>query len=179
MTTPAGRHRDFAASFQHVVDETTDWDAPSPVKEWSARDIVDHLLDWLPPVLSAWAAVDLPDAQGDSPSQRWAHRVAAVQALLDDPDLSGRPVQDGPFDGQPLALVIDRIYTADIYMHTWDLARANHTPVTLDPAYAREALDGMRPIENILRESGQYGAPVPTDSADPVDQLMAFIGRHP
>ena len=33
------------------------------------------------------------------------------------------------------------------------------------------------PIETMLRQSGQYGPAVETDSEDPVERLMAFIGR--
>ncbi len=38
----------------------------------------------------------------------------------------------------------------------------------------------MRPIEEVLRSSGQYGAPVPVPADAPVvDRLMGFIGRDP
>ncbi len=43
MTTPAERHLSTATTFGEVVNATTDWDAPSPVPEWSARDVVGHL----------------------------------------------------------------------------------------------------------------------------------------
>ncbi|WP_084495508.1 hypothetical protein [Nocardia shimofusensis] len=178
MTEEARRHLDFAATFQSIADATTDWDAPTPVEEWRAHDIVDHLLDWLPPVLSAGADVTLPLAAGDTPAQRWSARARDVQALLEDPDIRSRPVHHGPFAGEPLGHVIDRIYTSDIYMHSWDLARASAIRADLDPAYARTLLESMRPIESVLRSSGHFGPPTHTDSTDPVDQLMAFVGRR-
>jgi hypothetical protein len=38
----------------------------------------------------------------------------------------------------------------------------------------------MRPIEQVLRDSGQYGPAVPVpDDAPVVDRLMGFVGRDP
>jgi hypothetical protein len=38
----------------------------------------------------------------------------------------------------------------------------------------------MEPIEQLLRDSGQYGPAVPVaDDASPQDKLAAFIGRDP
>ncbi|NHN56912.1 TIGR03086 family protein [Calidifontibacter sp. DB0510] len=178
MTAAAERHQQFAATFASVIEATTDWDAQSPVPDWKAKDVVDHLLGWLPPLVSAWSTTSLADASGDTAAERWAGRAAEVQTLLDDPARSAEPVSTGPFAGQPLGDVIDRIYVSDIFMHTWDLARAGGITVQLDPDFARQMLAGMREIESVLRESGQYGPATHTDSTDPVDQLMAFVGRQ-
>ena len=75
---------------------------------------------------------------------------------------------------------MDRFYTADVFMHSWDLARAGGRTPQLDEDFAAQMLQGMRPIEAMLRESGQYGpaVAVPVD-APAVDQLMGFVGRDP
>ena len=80
----------------------------------------------------------------------------------------------------PLAEAIDRFYTADICMDTWDLARATGQSVTLAPAFCTELLAGMEPMEEAMRSSGQYGpkVEVPTD-ADPQTRMIGFIGRDP
>ena len=51
---------------------------------------------------------------------------------------------------------------------------------TLDPELCELLLSGMEPIEELMRESGQYGprVPVPGD-ADPQSRLIGFIGRDP
>ena len=46
----------------------------------------------------------------------------------------------------PLAEAIDRFYTADVFMHTWDLARATGQDDTLDTEYCAELLDGHEPV---------------------------------
>ena len=77
-----------------------------------------------------------------------------------------------------LADVVDRFYTADVFMHTWDLARATGQDETLDADFAGQLLAGMRPIEELLRSSGQYGPAMPVSADAPVhERLMAFVGR--
>jgi uncharacterized protein (TIGR03086 family) len=80
----------------------------------------------------------------------------------------------------PLPEAVDRFYTTDVFLHTWDLARATRQDERLDPQHCAELLAGMAPIEELLRSSGQYGprVPVPAD-ADAQTQLMGFIGRDP
>lgn len=79
-----------------------------------------------------------------------------------------------------LADAVDRFYTADVFMHTWDLARATGQQPGLDEDFANALLEGMRPIEELLRSSGQYGDAVPVaPDAPTVDRLMGFVGRDP
>lgn len=180
MSAESRRHADFAAGFTTVQDGVTDWEAATPVPEWRAKDVVTHLLDWPPSVLRDWAGVDLADDPSADLSTRWRRRVADMQALLDDDEAASRVLEQGPFAGQTVAQTLDRLYTADVYMHTWDLARASGQQEHLDRDYAAEMLPGMQGMEQVLRSSGQFGdAAVPTDSVDPVDRLMAFIGRDP
>ncbi|MEZ5230509.1 MAG: maleylpyruvate isomerase N-terminal domain-containing protein, partial [Acidimicrobiales bacterium] len=49
----------IADRFGAVVDSVNDWDAPTPVPEWRARDIVDHLTTWLPGLLGS-CGVEIP-----------------------------------------------------------------------------------------------------------------------
>ncbi len=130
-------------------------------------------------MVRTWAGVDLADDVDADLPHRWRARAADVQSLLDDPASADAPLTSGPFMGESLAAVLGRIYTPDIYMHSWDLARASHQPVLLDPTTAREMLAGMRGMEEVIRSSGQFGPAHATSSEDPVDQLMAFVGRDP
>jgi len=41
-------------------------------------------------------------------------------------------------------------------------------------------VEGMEPLDELLRQSGQYGARVPVpDDADEQTRLIAFVGRDP
>lgn len=179
MSDQARRHQEFSDNFAAVLDSTTDWQAPTPVPEWQAQDVVDHLLAWFPSVLRQWAGIVLESDETQTWSQAWRRRSDDVQRLLEDEMFASQVITEGPFAGQPLAVAIDRIYTADIYMHTWDLARAGDIEPPMDPAVADEMLPGMQEMDEVLRDSGQFGPAVETDSDDAIDQLMAFIGRDP
>jgi uncharacterized protein (TIGR03086 family) len=178
---PAERHRRFAGAFTDRVVGTRDWDAPAPVPGWTARDVVDHLVTWLPGLLGA-GGVTLPagPAVAEDPVGAWQRHAEAVQELLDDPGTAQRDFSHPMLGDRKLAETIDSFYTADVFMHTWDLARATGQDETLDPAFCATLLAGMEQMEEIIRSSGQYGPRVPVpDDADIQTRLLGFIGRDP
>lgn len=179
MSNESAIHAATCQPIAHIIETATNWDAPSPVSEWNAGDIVEHLLTWPVPVFSAWAGLQLSDNRSEAFTQRWNQRSTELQATLDTPTLADQPVDEGPFAGQPLRVAIDRAYTADVFTHTWDLARATGQDPDLDPDRCLELLHGLATIEDVLRSSGQYGPAHPTNSDDPVERLVAFLGRDP
>ena len=182
MTTssPASSHREVAATFSERVAGVRDWDVPTPVEGWTARDVVDHLVTWLPGFL-AGGGVALPEVPpvADDPVAAWWAHTDAVQSLLESP----RAAQDfaHPFAGtQPLGDALETFYIADVFMHTWDLARATGQDDTLDPHRCEQMLAAMLPVEDLMRTSGQFGPPVPVPPDAPAqDRLIGFIGRDP
>jgi uncharacterized protein (TIGR03086 family) len=182
VNAAAEEHRRIAGGFTERVQGATDWDAPAPVDGWTARDVVRHLVEWFPAFLESGAGVrlDRGPSVDDDPVKAWLVHSDAVQALLDDLTTPGR-VLDNPHIGVvPLDEAVDRFYTSDVFMHTWDLARATGQDETLDPEKCAVMLAGMQPMDEILRASGQYGprVEVPED-ADVQTKLIAFIGRDP
>jgi uncharacterized protein (TIGR03086 family) len=184
MTSASAEHRTVAGQFTELVVAAPDdsWDRQSPVAEWRARDVVGHLVEWLPPFLEAGAGVRLPSGPSaeDDPVAAWQAHVDAVQSLLDDPSTAQRTLSNPHIGELPLDQAIDRFYTGDVFLHTWDLARATGQDVTLDPERCAQMLAGMEPMDEVLRQSGQYGprGPVP-DDAEIQAKLIAFIGRDP
>lgn len=179
--TAAERHRRITGDFTGLVQRVPDWDAAAPVAGWTARDVVEHLVTWLPGFLSA-GGVELPEgpAATDDPVVAWTNHTGTVQALLDDPERAAAQFSHEHVGSMPVAQAVDRFYTSDTFMHTWDLARASGQDVTLEPALCAALLAGMEPMEEAIRSSGQYGpkVEVPTD-ADPQTRLVGFIGRDP
>lgn len=177
--SPAARHEAVAGEFTRLVEQTRDWAAPAPVDGWTARDVVQHLVGWFGGFLSA-GGVQLPagPSAADDPVGAWRHHADAVQALIDE---RGEEEFTHPYVGaHPLARAADQFYTSDIFMHSWDLARATGQEPRLDEAFAGQLLGGMQPIEAMLRDSGQYGPAVPVpDDAPVVERLMGFVGRDP
>jgi uncharacterized protein (TIGR03086 family) len=184
MSGPADEHRRVAAAFTTTVEGTPpeSWDAPAPVEGWVARDVVRHLVEWLPAFLDGAVQIRLPAGPSvdDDPAGAWRSQTDAVQALLDDREAADRE-HDLPHIGRmTLGNAIDMIYTSDVFLHRWDLARATGQDETLDPEKCAVMLEGMLPLDEVLRQSGQYGPRVDVpDDADVQTKLLAFIGRTP
>jgi uncharacterized protein (TIGR03086 family) len=176
---PADRHAAVAGGFGRLVAQTRDWAAPAPVDGWTARDVVEHLVDWFPRFL-AGGGIELPagPSVADDPTSAWQHHADAVQALIEE---RGEESFTHPHAGSHrLADAVDRFYTSDVFMHSWDLARAGGLDPRLDEDFAHQLLEGMRPLDRVLRDSGQYGPAVPVpDDAPVADRLMGFVGRDP
>jgi uncharacterized protein (TIGR03086 family) len=183
MTDAADEHRTIAGVFTERVRGVAPsaWDRPAPVEGWVARDVVRHLVEWLPAFLRNGAGVELPKgpAVDDDPVAAWLVHCDGVQAVLDDPATRGRILTNPHLGDMPLDEAIGRVYTPDVFMHTWDLARATGQDERLDPVKCAQLLEGMLPMESAMRASGQYGprVEVPED-ADVQTRLIAFIGRR-
>lgn len=179
---PAARHRAVADRFTDLVSGVSDWAAPAPVDGWTARDVVGHLVEWFPALLATGSDYSWPSGPTvtDDPVAAWAAQAAGVQALLDDPNAAATPFVHQHIPEMPLADMVDRFYTADVFMHSWDLARATGQHEHLDPGLAQQLLSGMQEMEELLRSSGQYGPAHPVSDAAPLqDRFVAFIGRDP
>ncbi|WP_193103598.1 TIGR03086 family protein [Brachybacterium sp. FME24] len=180
---PAEKYRTIASGFTATVGGVADWDAPSPVAEWRARDVVRHLTTWLPAMIqggSTFRFEEGPSAEQD-PVGAWTHLDSQIHALFEDPD-ADRHLHSNPHTGQdrPLPEVIDEFFTGDVFFHTWDLARSSGQDDRLDPGMVHDAFTGMSAMEEYLRPSGQFGQqqPVPDDATEQ-EKLFAFLGRDP
>ena len=170
-------HDWIADRFCSVVDAVSDWDVPTPVPEWHARDIVHHLTTWLPGLLGT-CGVGLPIGVLADPVGSWHTQDAAVRRLL--AERGAKPVTHAFLGTQPIADLLAQVYLNDVFMHTWDLARATGLDDRIDPAVCDKMVTGMAQIDDVMRGSGHYGPrwrgnPGP----DPQRRLLAFIGRDP
>ena len=61
------------------------WANPSPCAGWTARDIVGHLVGWVPPFLESGAGITIDGipAVDTDPATAWAHLNHNIQAILD------------------------------------------------------------------------------------------------
>ena len=93
--TAADEYREIAGRFTALVEGVPDdatWNRPAPVPEWTARDVVRHLVEWFPGFLAGGADVTLPQGPGvdDDPVAAWRVISDGVQAVLDDPAAADR-----------------------------------------------------------------------------------------
>ena len=184
MTDAAEEHRAVAGVFTERVRGTPAgaWDNPSPCAGWRARDVVGQLVEWFPAFLSSGAGVRLPKGPSvdEDPVGAWLVHSDGVQALLDDPATPTRVLKDRHVGDLTLDRAVDAFYTGDVFLHTWDLARATGQDERLDPDRCARMLEAMLPMDEALRASGHYGPRVEVpDDADVQTRLLAFIGRSP
>jgi uncharacterized protein (TIGR03086 family) len=180
--TPLEEFRTISAGFTARVHGAAadTWDDPAPPEGWVARDVVRHLVEWLPAFLENGAGVTLAPVPSvdDDPVAAWDAFVAQVDALLADP-ATAELTYTGPPGTHPLDRAVSQFFTSDVFLHTWDLARATGQDETLDPVRCAAMYAGMEPWDAVLRESGHYGPRVPVpDDADAQTKLLAFIGRQ-
>lgn len=182
----ADRFRTVAAGFTRVADAVPEgaWDNPAPPEGWLARDVVRHLVEWVPALFASattgGVVVPLGPSADEDPVGAWANLRDHLQAVLDDPANAERRFVHDRAGEHALLDAIDMFVTGDVLLHTWDLARATGGDERLDPDEVHRMLVGMVPLDDMLRASGQYGARVVVpEDADEQSQLIAFIGRNP
>jgi uncharacterized protein (TIGR03086 family) len=181
--TPAERFTRVAASFSDVVGSLRpeQWDVPAPCDGWLARDVVNHLVTWIPSVIGLGGVSfdSIPTVAAD-PAAAWLALARILTDALNDPSVAAHAFHAGPPGMMSVEAAIDMLVTGDVLVHTWDLATAVGIPVTLDPVIAIGMYEGMQPIDDLLRSSGHYGprVDVPSD-ADLQTKLIAFTGRDP
>lgn len=179
--TPAEQHAYDAGRLADLMAAASpdDWANPSPVAGWAALHVVQHLIEWLPGFL---AGVTLPliepAAVAADPAGAWRRRTADVQRLIAE---HGEELYASPRLGEmPLARAIAQFYVTDVWMHSWDLAKALGLEPDLGEERCEVTLAAIRPLDDVLREGGQFAPKVAVpDDACAQDRLIGFIGRDP
>lgn len=190
MSEIAERFGRVAADFTAVVDAVggAAWSNSSPCEGWTARDIVGHLVEWIPApgFLLGTFGIDTSPAPSvaDDPAAAWAVVRAAIQSGLDDPALASRSADCGPLGHQSFEDAVAMTVISDVFVHTWDLAQAAGVDVALDAdelCRQHVTIAQIPPtVDAAMRNSGHFGPrrPVAAD-ADPLDVVLAFYGRRP
>jgi len=188
MTEIAARFEKVAAAFTARVEAVPAdaWERPAPCEGWVARDVVRHLVEWLPGPGFLLGTFDvetgpIPSVETD-PEAAWAVVRDAIQHALNDPALATRVEDCGPPGRLSLEAAVEMTCTPDVLIHTWDLARATGLDEQLDPDEVRRQLAGIEAlppeVDQAMRGSGHYGPRVAVpDEADEQTRLLAFMGR--
>lgn len=184
MSEIGERYRRVSGRFSDRAREVPEaaWEYPAPCDGWVARDVVRHLVDWVPAFLADAGGPVLPTGPSADrdPCGSWTTLNLGLQALLDDPATSASQINHPMVGPHRLDEAIATFFLGDILVHTWDLARAAGLDETLDADVVHDMLVAMQPLDEVLRASGHYGpkVEVPAD-ADEQTRLIAFTGRQP
>lgn len=189
MSDTAERFRRVAADLTDTISAMPDaaWANSSPCDGWTARDVLRHLIEWIPGpgfLLGTFGIETRPIPAVDSdPAGAWAAVRDAVQAGLDDPAIAERIEDCGPPGEMSFAAAVDMTCTSDVLIHAWDIAQAAGIDVALDSgeiARQHEAISSIpREVDSAMRDGGMFGPRIdaPAD-ADRVTQVLAFYGRR-
>jgi uncharacterized protein (TIGR03086 family) len=164
---------DFDRRVQEAPSDA--WSNPAPCEDWTARDVVAHVLGSMNRLL----------AQGGEPAtiaddadivEEWNRTKPAFVAMLGQADLTQNV--PGPFGPMPLEQLLGRLMATDVLVHTWDLARAVGGDERLGEDDVQHAFDGLRPMDAMIRQPGVFGPKVESaPDADPQTQFLNFLGR--
>ena len=148
-----------------------DWDKRTPCDEWTVRELVDHAMFWQSRGAKVFGA-DVADGA------TWDETKPAVAAALADPSsLEGVAEELGGTPKQAVAGLV----TADLLVHSWDLATSIGVDASLPEAAVESTLMGLQRLpEPMLRRDGMFGPAVEiADDASAQERLIAFVGRQP
>ena len=177
------------AAFTDRVDavQPGQWDAEA-LPGWTVADLAAHLVGeahWTPGLLAGDpfddVATQVPEGTdallAPDPLTAWEAVADEALAAVAAADLVAGTVHlsRGP---TPAAEYVEEL-TADLTVHSWDLARATGGDEVLDPALVRAAgsLAARLPADGV---PGLFEAPVELpDGASPQDRLLARFGRRP
>ncbi|MBX3285541.1 MAG: TIGR03086 family protein [Actinobacteria bacterium] len=184
MSAVGERFRAVAAGFTARVEGVPEggWERPAPCEGWTARDVVRHLVEWVPGFFGERYGVsyDGVPSVDDDPAGAWAAVRDRLQAALDDPATATKEA-DGPMGRASFEQTFSMIALSDVLIHTWDLARATGQDEALDASEVAGMVAGLADApEEAMRASGHFGPRVAVGpDASPQDQLLAFMGRQP
>lgn len=156
------------------------WTSPSPCEQWTARDIVAHVVGTQGMFLGfvGQELGDIPSAE-DDPAAAWDAARAKVQAQLDDP--AGAKAEFDGFSGRStFEAAVDKFLCSDLVVHGWDLARATGQSDEMRPDDVTRVHEYLAPMADMMRGPQAFGPEVDVpDEASPQDKLLAFLGRRP
>jgi uncharacterized protein (TIGR03086 family) len=167
----------FAAKVAAVSPER--WGSPSPCEDWTARDVVRHVVTTQGMFLKlvGHEPPALPPVD-DDPVSAWDVARAAIQAGLEDPAIA-QAEYDGLLGRSTFESAVDRFLCTDLVVHGWDLARAAGLDDRIDPEEIERVCRDAEAAGDLLRAPGGFGPPVePPPGADQQAQLLAFLGRR-
>ncbi len=179
--TAAGRYQIRADAFERkvVAVRPEQWGAQSPCAEWTARDVVGHIVVMHGVVLRPLGRELSPaPSLEDDPLGAFRAARADVEAVLLDPALAA--TEHDWFTGRMrLEDTIDQVPSVDMVWHGWDLARATGQDNTIDPVEVENAGQGIGQFDDsVLRQPGVLGPALdPPPDADAQTRLLAFMGR--
>ena len=155
------------------------WSNRSPCSEWTARDLVGHLIEihgrfqgLVGRSLVPHPAVEL------EPLGAWVAVRDQMQADLDDPERVAEEY-DGLLGRSTFGASVDGFVCFDLVVHGWDLARATGQDETMDPGEVERLQAMVDQMGHLMLENGVISRQLDAGpDATPQQRLLAGLGRE-
>jgi uncharacterized protein (TIGR03086 family) len=175
------RYRRLAAAMTARVEGVPDdaWSNPSPCEQWTARDLVGHLVDVHRRFqqMVGRSLVEHPSVEED-PLGAWVAVRDQMQADLEDPAKVDEEY-DGGLGRSSFGTSVDGFVCFDLVVHGWDLARATGQDETIEPGDVERIHASVDAMGDVMRSNGVIADPVePAQDASAQDRLLASLGRR-
>ena len=176
----ASRYAAANAALDEVIEGITPegWAAPSPCEGWTALDVLQHMFDTQRSFLVD-RGLDLgttPDLASD-PVAGWRQHSAAVQSLLDDPQVTSTEY-DGFFGRTTIGETFERFYLFDMSVHRWDIATAAGVATELSDTEMNQIETAADALGDNIYRPGVCADAVPVPAgAGRQTALLARLGR--
>lgn len=181
MSEIADRYRRLSEEFRATVAAVPEdrWGAPSPCEDWTAREVVGHVvgtqgmfLGFVGREMPAGPSVD------DDPVAAWDHARAVLQADLDDPERA-KETFEGFTGTSTFEDAVARFLGTDLVIHRWDLGTATGQDVRLDPGDMQAVRGAMAGLADQMRGPGAIGPELEVAAdADEQTAVLAYFGRR-
>lgn len=163
------------------------WENRSPCADWTAYGVLDHLTSehlWAPRLLRGDTIEQVGDRYehgvlGLQPMREWEKAIARSLAAWGAADLNGFVWTGG--GKLPTTEYVNQMLL-DLVVHAWDLAKATGVEVDflrIDRGAIGRATAYEKPRIQAGETASVFAAPVVTASKDPLDRLVALVGRDP
>ncbi len=114
--------------FTATVAATRDWSAATACSDWTAAQLVDHVVDTQRDLLSQHGASLEERATGDGGAVWAAHHAHLLRLVADEPLMS--TAYDGFFGPTTVRDTLATFYGFDLLVHGWDLSSSTGQPLT-------------------------------------------------
>jgi uncharacterized protein (TIGR03086 family) len=154
---------------------------PTPCREWSVRQVIDHVVAGNAMALGMLTAGRRPrrgrEHPGDDPPGAFRESAHRLRGALSQPGVVER-IHAGSSGAGP-GLWILNLRVIELTVHSWDVAKATGQRTDIDPVLADWALRTLRDGLPPDRRGGPFGREQPAPAYLPIaERMAAFAGRR-
>ena len=163
---------------QRIANLHTDrWESPSPCEGWTAKEVLDHVIDTQRDVFGT-RGLELGPRPDGTPQEAWAAHAAALRSAINDEETL-LATHDSFFGPTTLADTLLSFYCFDLIIHAWDIHQATRNDLELTSAELDLLETYIRSRGEALYQEGICKPPIEVpDDADRQTRILALTGRR-